>query len=349
MKLFGIIVISLVLLSCTCNKVQKYTINNEHEQIGNGYSIFQKEIYYKESVHMLSSHMPRPVKIEANYKSFITLGNNYAKDNDHIFYKGEIIPNVDYKSFSVTTIVEEFPTLPEEDFYEFITPVQKNDQQLHPSGKMNIMPFKKRNMIIVLEYYAKDKNNVYYGFNLIPEADPETFYIHSIFFSKDKNSCYFNGNPITNSDPNTFKLIYGRWAKDNYHVYFNDQIISDNPSSFTFINNYYSKDNQSVWYNFDSLQPNSKLVTIRTSSVNDFELVSDRYAKDSENVYLNGTIIDKVDARSFQFLGDFWSKDDHHIFQFDKICEEADYDTFEVTPEGARDKNRIYDKEYRVR
>ena len=315
---------------------------NKHKRLGNGYSVFQNEIYYKKSLPGISSYSGGPYKTEVEYKTFYNLGYRYAKDRNYIFYQGEVISNSDYNSFSIIPIENAFPKIAD----EFITPSFKMKDR--PTPKISSSMFKHQ-IIFTLEFYAKDKNNVYYGINIIPDADPETFQLLSILFSKDKNNAYFCNNPILDSNPDSFKLIYGRLAKDNEHVYYNDKIISNNPSSFTFLSKNYAKDDQSVWYYYDPLMPISKLDTLNVNSADEFKLIADRYAEDSKNVYVNGKKIEKANVKHFQLLGGFWSKDDQYIFLFDKVCTEADYKTFEVTNENAKDKNRIFDKNYRIR
>jgi len=342
MKLFSIITVSFVLLSCTANKANRQSIYGDHKRLGNGYSLKNNEIYYKQSVPSISSNLPKPIKTEANYNSFVNLNYGYSKDDTNIFYSGLIIPNVDYDGFSVIRIEDGFPKITDEFLLSF------SESKKQPKMRISSSMFKYQ-LILTLEYYAKDKYNVYYGINTINGADPETFQLLSILYSIDKNSCYYSGNPIIYSDPETFELIFGRLARDKNYVYFNGQQFSDNPSSFTILNKDYAKDNQSVWYISSTFLRNSKIDTLTVASVDDFEVISGRYAKDSKYVYINGRIIENANVESFQLLSDSWSKDDQHIFQFDKLCKEADYDTFKVTDEYIKDKNRYYDKNYRPR
>jgi hypothetical protein len=342
MKYFKLFIVSLIIISCSNNKIEKHHFYEQHVQLGDGYSSIQNEIFYKQSVPGYSSYLPKPVKIEASYNSFVNLSNGYAKDDTQIFYKGFIISNADYKSFSVIPIENEFPKIST----EMITPTFRSKEQ---PTLMRTQSMFKDQFILTLEFYAKDKNNVYYGINVIPNADSNTFQILSILYSKDINSCYFCGKQILDSEPNTFEIMGVRWAKDNNHVYFNEQIISNNPNSFEFLNLFYAKDNHSIWYYNALWLPNSKLDTLKVDSVKDFQLITDRYAKNSNNVFLSGKIIENADVNSFQYLGNFWGKDNSNIYRFDKICKEANYDSFVVTSEGAIDKNRFYDMNFKVR
>lgn len=56
-----------------------------------------------------------------------------------------------------------------------------------------------------LEQFAKDKNHVYFQGAIIPEADPQTFYMLNSFdrCAADANHAYHRENIIPNFDPNT--------------------------------------------------------------------------------------------------------------------------------------------------
>ncbi|MDP8202856.1 MAG: DKNYY domain-containing protein [Candidatus Tenebribacter burtonii] len=321
---------------------------NKYDRLGNGYSVLNDEIYYKESVPSYSSYMPRPEKTNISFESFTNLGYRYAKDFENIYYKGQTLLSADYKSFSVIQIGEEFPTLPKEDFHEITSPINMDDQQSLKSVKMDMMPFKKQSLIIVLEYYAIDKFRVYYGSEVISNADPSTFKLLSLLYSKDENHVFYKGKSIPDADPATFKLISVYLARDKKHIYFDAEIISDNPTTFRIINETYAADIENVWFGYNFLvKPTLHVLLVEYPS--DFEVISEFYSKDSENIYFRDSKIESVNVKHFQLLGGFWSKDDQHIFLFDKVCEEADYKTFEVVADGARDKNRVYDKNYRIR
>jgi DKNYY family len=348
MKLLIFTILSFVLLSCTCNKVNNFAVQNQHEQIGDGYSIFKNEIYYKRPVPNYSSYLPQPVKTEANFITFNNLGYRYANDKYNIFYRGEVISNVVKKSFLVFEIEDVFPIY----INEILKPRIENQtkQDLMQNG-VTAAASSLKNLIInneipEVEFYAKDNNHVFYGKKIISNADPITFVLLSILFSKDNSTVYYKGEPIQRSDTKTFELICGNLARDNNHIYYGDKIISSKPEKFIMMSENYAKDDNSIWFFRNMLW--ERFDTLNVSSVDEFKVIENRYAKDSEQVYFHGTLIENANSDQFQVLSNIWSKDDKYIYCCSKRCKEADYSTFEVIDNYAKDKNRIYDKNYRI-
>jgi DKNYY family len=314
-----------------------------HKLIGDGYSSLRDTIYHKKSYPPHSSIMPRPVKSDVDYTSFVNLGNRYAKDKDNIYYQGVVIPEADLNSFAVISVDNEFPNLPDKTS-KSSDPLNNSDMDLAPILSSNYF---KNFVVLELEYYSKDNFNVYYGSSVILNADPGSFELLSLFFAKDINSVYFLGQPIEGSDPGSFKLIAGRLAEDKNHVYYSAEIISTNPEFFILMDDNYAKDDKTVWF-FRNLTF-SRFDTLNVDSPKEFKVIDFRYASDSDRVFFHGALIHDVDLKSYQVLGNNWSKDNKNIYYRSKLCEEVDYDTFEVTIDGAKDKNRIYDKNYRPR
>lgn len=346
MKYLILCILCVLLVNCSHNKVEHFRFYKYHHQIGDGYSSYENKIYYKRPKAGYSSALYFPVKTEAHFKTFFLLSNRYAIDKDNIFYRGEIISNLDKSSFSVIHINDVFPCYTKEVLnLRFDEQIKQNNQKDVLMPSTSLIKYTMNNEIVDLEYYAKDKRSVYYGKDVIPNADAETFILFSILFSKDRSNAYFKGKPIPNSESETFELICGNFAKDRNYIYWENKIISNNPEAFKILSHNYAKDDKKVWFFRNMIF--SRIDTLYVSSPNEFEMIDNRYAKDRANVYFHGIIIDKVNLEHFKILGQNWSKDDRNIFYGSKVCSEADYNSFEVTDEYVKDKNRYYDKKYR--
>ncbi len=346
MKHLTLLLACFILLNCASNKIEYHAITSNHKQLGDGYSVSQKEIYYRRSSPGYSSTLHFPEKTEADVKSFHLLSNRYANDKSNIYYKGEIIPNADFSSFSIIQLESEFPfyeksILNPKKKYQLRQKIQKDIVTMSPS----VMDLTIRWEITNMEYYAKDKSDVYYGKDTILNADPNTFKILSILFSKDKSNVYFKGEPIQNSDSQSFDIICGFLACDDNNIYYGDEIISKDPGSFEIFNFYYVKNDKKVWFIRNLIFP--RIEVLYGCSAEDFEIIDNRYAKDANNVFVHGLLIENANVEYFQVLGQNWSKDDKNIFKVNRLCSEIDYDTFEVTDEYVKDKNRSYEKKYK--
>ncbi|MFA7327596.1 MAG: DKNYY domain-containing protein [Candidatus Kapaibacterium sp.] len=73
--------------------------------------------------------------------------------------------------------------------------------------------------IVLNEYHAKDKNNVYFERRKIYNTEASSFMIISEFYAKDKNSVYFDGDVILYADPNSFVLLGYPYSRDKSHVF----------------------------------------------------------------------------------------------------------------------------------
>jgi len=347
MKYLILLLACFIFSNCAKNKIEYHAITSNHKQLGDGYSAFQKEIYYKQSSPGYSSNLHFPEKTEMHFGTFTNLDNRYAKDKTNIYYRGEAISNVDLNSFSVIKLESEFPfyeksILNPKKKYQLRQKIQKDIVTISPS----LISFTSiRWEITHMEYYAKDKNNVYCGKDTILNADPNTFKILSILFSKDKSNVYFKGEPISNSDSQSFDIISGFLASDDNHIYYGDKVISQDPELFEILNFNYVKDDELVWFIRNLVFP--RIEVLYGCSAKDFEIIDNRYAKDASNVFFHGSIIEKANVENFQVLGQNWSKDDKNIFKVNRLCSEIDYDTFEVTDEYVKDKNRSYEKKYK--
>ncbi len=348
MRVLLAIILILFLVNCSHNEVEHFRFYKYHDQIGDGYSSYKKVIYYKRPKAGYSSALHFPVKTEAHFRTFSLLSNRYAIDKDNIFYRGEVISNLDKSSFSVIQIEDVFPLYTKQVLNpRFDEQIKQNKQKDIIKTSSSLIKYTIANEIAELEYYAKDKRSIFYGKDVIINADPETFILLSILFSKDKSNAYFKGKPIPNSESESFELIGGNFARDRNHIYWGDKIISTNPEAFKMLSNNYAKDNKTVWFFRQMIF--SKIDILYVSSPKEFEIIDNRYAKDRANVYFHGTIIDNANLEHFKILGQNWSKDDRNIFYGSKVCREADYNSFEVTDEYVKDKNRYYDKKYRPR
>jgi hypothetical protein len=79
--------------------------------------------------------------------------------------------------------------------------------------------------------YAKDSIAVYYGSNIIENADSNSFQILSNNYSKDENNIYYGSRIIPGANKNSFQILYDEFSdqivRDENSLYFGDQKILD--------------------------------------------------------------------------------------------------------------------------
>jgi len=153
------------------------------------------------------------------------------------------------------------------------------------------------------------------------------------YYSIDKGKVYYRNKILEGANSKTAELIGFSLLKDDKNVYYGSEAIDSSlsekikdPKTFEFLPNgiiydvwLYGKDRYNVYY-------------IENKMINCFNSYYFIYE-------VKGINKDKVEVLNKWFI-----KDDKNIYFKGKILEGADYNTFEVLPNGnGKDKNRSYE------
>jgi len=254
----------------------------------------------------------------------ISVECHYARDRNHIYYKGERMKNVDIRSFQVI--------LPH-------SPYSKDKNNVFFEGKIleNADPATFRLVTYVgkhrptsarcLPPYAKDKNFVFRDGVIIPR-DVSTFRIissthfwgHYRWYTADKFGIYFDG-----------RLLEGSLADDFQFLGWPDYL--------------YLISNNNVYYGA------TKLKGVDAKSEN-FR-VDWPYLIGNSRVFHRGTEIKTADAESFEVLNvshnitccETIARDKNHVYMYRQILTGLDAESFEIIDRNfliVRDKNGTY-------
>ena len=175
--------------------------------------------------------------------------------------------------------------------------------------------------------YARDKNHVYYHLAPLKGADPASFRVIGNYsgYSVDKNHVYYLGEIVENANPMTFKLTpekNGCDCNDYYHgkIAFH---VTDYPS-FQEKSRTWFIDNNKVYY-IDVIYDEIQQMDIK--DYHSFEVLDCDYAKDSCQVYFQGTVIEGADPASFVIcdaLRDI-GQDKNWVYYKDKATDVKDF------------------------
>lgn len=102
--------------------------------------------------------------------SFIWLSSLYAKDKNHVYFLAKILEGADSSTFEMINTKDEYSYSVEKKFTD---------------GSSGWAYFK--------NWYAKDKNNVYFYWKKLNHSDPNTFEIIGNWYAKDKNFKFYKG------------------------------------------------------------------------------------------------------------------------------------------------------------
>ncbi len=229
-------------------------------------------------------------------------------------------------------------------------------------------------------YYKLVDDDVYAGNKLVEEIDPKTFENLWGKYAKDKNQVYYIWEIVKWADINSFKWWFWTqfWCgKDKYHVYNWDETKEEldsetfyvlwdfyidknwvyhrhdwklewaNISTFQALTNDYWKDGKNVYFRNDKIDG---------ADPETFEIFDTYYTKDKNNVYYYGRKIDWFDSSSFSLIEpklldlnstgfNRYTKNNENVYYMDKQIEWADPETFELLDRSySKDKYFIYYK-----
>ena len=212
------------------------------------------------------------------------------------------------------------------------------------------------------DYYSIDKGKVYYRNKILEGANPKTAELIGFSLLKDDKNVYYMGEKIKDVKIKNFeKLGRNYWKNDNKIYYRDKRIENADIMSFKVLNEDYAKDKNHVYSGNEVIDPSPLLGKIKNPETFEFLPYGIRYdtlyGKDKYNVYYINNIMSNcfdsfyfiyevkgINKDKVEVLDGWFIKDDKNIYFKGKILEGADYNTFEVLPNGdGKDKNRSYE------
>lgn len=259
------------------------------------------------SLEEINKNIEKNKKATQRFGKVINILPWLEKDSKNVYYHSKIISNADTKTFSIIYSWKDEIYAKDKNSVYLI-----NESFIYP---INCDP----NTVKILDqWYIKDSKNIYWRSRLwilkIDWADMKTFKILTKKYAKDKNNVYTAGKPIKWADPETFQLLR---SSNNFN---------------------YAKDKNKIYFWF--LDECKEIYWI---DYNTFQDLWNSYAKDKNNVYRLGTVIEWANPETFQVLSEKYTKDKNNVYRFGDIMKWADPETFEILKwEYAKDKNNVY-------
>ena len=172
--------------------------------------------------------------------------------------------------------------------------------------------------------WAKDADTVFWGTIELDFMDSKSFEVINIAFAKDKEKVICGRDIIVETNPNDFRirslkhlLDYDEfYGVDKKAVYLCDyfasgyeRVLSDSIDSFQLLDDGFYKDNQFVsWGGFEIFD-----VDVLT-----FKVLTGGYARDKNYVYYHWRIVDGADVESFRVLEKAEAKDKSYRYFMDE-------------------------------
>lgn len=305
--------------------------------------LFSNGIYANNSNETQSAQSDQDYSGAVKENDFFQYGRSaYFHNNGAVYFRGELIPNADPKSF--VPLGKKFAYF------------AKDQKMAYFLGKP-IIGADLESFSIISRVHSKDKNHVYYQEKIIDQADPNTLISldgqeprdKQLNYLLDANAVYYAGKKIPDSDPASFKIISSSYEKDKHHVYSKGVILSHlDPATFEELS-YYSKDKSHAYFK-EKLILNADSASFQELGYgeNEVQRESSHYAKDKNRVYRNDNALPDVDQASFELLrhgeaNSVYAKDKNHVYFDGTPMPQADIASFELmTTEYAKDKNWVY-------
>ena len=145
--------------------------------------------------------------------------------------------------------------------------------------------------------YEVDRGRIYYGNEIVMQADARSFVDLGYGYAKDQYNVYMNGRVLENVDPASFRLKErsGRrphdkereepvarhrgYYKTKWNVYYGDKKLDAMASSFKELGGGYAKDAFNVYYCGEKVEG---------AWASSFKYTGDGYAEDSFDAYYRG-------------------------------------------------------------
>ncbi|WP_300672412.1 DKNYY domain-containing protein [Soonwooa sp.] len=285
-------------------------------------------------------------------KSFEILPNErflpfYAKDKNHVYYKGQAINNVDAKTFNILFAVEDRPN------------VYADSEHIFYQGK-SFPEIDKKTLKKVGNLYV-DKNNVYKSdLTILENADAKSFEVigDNVSYKDVKKVYTSNLKIIEGADPASFKFLFylSKYQNsdkgigvDKTHVFYGTKVIQGaDPQSIQRLKNTEECmiDKNYVYFQNDIIKgaDPKKVAAIKDRTKADRFL--DAYIANGTEVVnlVYGAIIPNSDASTFYHVSDFLYADKTNFYEFQNKSLEANPNNFFMIRWNLIfSKNRLYD------
>lgn len=228
--------------------------------------------------------------------------------------------------------------------------------------------------------YVLDGNFFQIGGTEIAGADPDTFAVIDKHYAKDINNVYYNGKPVEGARPGSAKLVTSEFNKksadtgfviSNGEVFCYGEVIEGaDVASFSYLHGSYSMDKDYLYHYIDTKIPRTAqpaaiskaneryirhgeqvlyLGTVISNDAGNFDVIDDKYAKDTLHVYYDGDLVEGMVPEGFMVISPYYRKDKNQAYYFNTPIPGSDPVSFKVLNDAvSKDRNNVYYNGYIV-
>lgn len=172
---------------------------------------------------------------------------------------------------------------------------------------------------ILSEWFAKDKNHVYWKGRELRDADPSTTRVLDNYFAVDKDQVFGFGTILLGANPDGFELLEGSWSRDSSSYFYSTKELD--------VCDYESFEIISEFTPFRAIDERCYYWETQVVPVEDFstlQILPGGYAADKFSVYFSERKIPSADVRSFKVKEDRFlslAKDQNRCYLGTRIIE----------------------------
>ncbi len=259
-------------------------------------------------------------KMEVDVASFKVLNRHIAKDKNRAYYQSTYIVN------------------PDLDLTSFHT---KQDQYMYNIGMDH------QNVYLFERNYSS-KETVY---QIITDADPQTFTIIDYDWAKDNQHYYHRYKPVQ-VDYESFERINNRFHMDKNQAYYHTHELFESfdvdVESFKKIDDVYAYDKNYVYHFVEYVKDRAEneLKLIPNPDSRKVRILNSTHFTTGEKIYYQGFEIEGVDINTFKVIHEYHSKDRYKVYFEGIEIVGADAESFHYDDKIYRykDKNHTYNQ-----
>ncbi|MDV2447442.1 hypothetical protein CMU93_07995 [Elizabethkingia anophelis] len=167
----------------------------------NDYFLKDKDsVYVSPNIGQFKSILPNPGNVEAINKQYIRIGNTIYFPP---FRQGSEVVTSSFDKIDKIRVIDQ--DIIGVNNNTILSRGKKFKYDHVDVGSFELFPTDKKNSVYADNPYSKDKNNVYYNEEIIPDADVKSFILMDNNFGKDAKNAYYKNQLLKGVDARSFK------------------------------------------------------------------------------------------------------------------------------------------------
>lgn len=196
---------------------------------------------------------------------------------------------------------------------------------------------------VIDDYFVKDKTHVFFyktyrlsqdyfttkrqKIQKLNSADPTTFTSLGYGYAKDKSNAWYLGDSFKVMDLNSLRVLNHNFVKDDKAVYVDRKpMAGSDGKTFELMTERYAKDSKKYYY----CSPSDGRYSIQPIQCHypSFEVIDYQFCKDNSSIYYEGSKLSEAKSSTFELTSHGYSKDNQHVYFRNKKVDQADPKTF---------------------